>query len=283
MDGYHVEKVHPNLKDEDIVDWHSTDYCIERIRSAGKNQPFFLACGLYKPHLAFVAPRKYYEAFPLETIELPPHREDDLDDIPPAGIKMANPKGDHAKFLESGRWKAAIQSYLATCAYTDMNVGRLLDALEASSTSAVTITGANADAGGRAMNAHLEAFAAARPHVHYTPSLGQLRYLSLARLSAAVVGNSSSGLIEVPALGVPTVNIGERQRNRLRAPSVIDCANTQAAIGAAIHQAMGADMRAVAARRVNPYGAPGAACSIVKILAEVQLEGILLKRFCDRG
>ena len=132
MDGYHVDKIHPDLKDEDIIDWHSTDYCIERIRSAKADQPFFLACGLYKPHLAFVAPRKYYEAFPLETIELPPHREDDLDDIPPAGIKMANPKGDHAKFLESGRWKAAIQSYLATCAYTDMNVGRLLDALEAS-------------------------------------------------------------------------------------------------------------------------------------------------------
>ena len=55
-----------------------------------------------------------------------------LDDIPPAGIKMAKPGGDHAKFLKSGRWKAAIQSYLATVAYTDMNVGRLLDALEKS-------------------------------------------------------------------------------------------------------------------------------------------------------
>jgi arylsulfatase A-like enzyme len=130
-DGFHVDKVHPDLKDDDIIDWHSTDYCIERMqREDGK--PFFLACGLYKPHLAFVAPRKYYEAFPLDSIELPPHREDDLADIPPAGIKMARPEGDHAKFLKSGRWKAAIQSYLATCAYTDTNVGRLLDALEKS-------------------------------------------------------------------------------------------------------------------------------------------------------
>ncbi len=130
-DGYHVEKTFPDLKDEDIVDWHSTDYCIERL-SKKSDKPFFLACGLYKPHLAFVAPRKYYEDYPLESIELPPHREDDLDDIPPSGVKMAGPGGDHAKFLKSGRWKAAIQSYLATMAYTDMNIGRLLDAYEKS-------------------------------------------------------------------------------------------------------------------------------------------------------
>ncbi|NNM30532.1 MAG: sulfatase, partial [Akkermansiaceae bacterium] len=130
-DGYHDDKVHPNLKDEDIIDWHSADYIIERLGRESE-KPFFLACGLFKPHLAFVAPRKYYEAFPLESIELPPHIEDDLADIPPAGVRMAGPGKDHAKFLQSGRWKAAIQSYLATCAYTDMNVGRLLDALEKS-------------------------------------------------------------------------------------------------------------------------------------------------------
>jgi arylsulfatase A-like enzyme len=128
-DGYHNDVVHPDLKDQDIIDWHTVDYCIERI-SQKRDKPFFVACGLFKPHLAFVAPRKYYEAFPLDEIALPPHREDDLDDIPPAGVRMAQPNGDHARFLKSGRWKAAIQSYLATCAYTDMNVGRLLDALE---------------------------------------------------------------------------------------------------------------------------------------------------------
>ena len=157
----------------------------------------------------------------------------------------------------------------------------LLHALDAVPASAVTITGANADAGGWAINTQLEEYAAARPNVHFTPSLGQLRYLSLAQLSVAVVGNSSSGLIEVPALGVPTVNIGERQRSRLRAPSVIDCANTQAAIGAALNQAMTADMRTLAARRENPYGEPGAARKVVQILAETDFDGILVKRFCD--
>jgi arylsulfatase A-like enzyme len=96
------------------------------------DEPFFVACGLYKPHLPFVVPRKYYDAFPLESIQLPPHIENDLDDIPPSGVKMAGPQGDHSKFLKSGRWKAAIQSYLATCTYTDMNLGRLLNALDSS-------------------------------------------------------------------------------------------------------------------------------------------------------
>ena len=126
-DGYHNNKTFPNLKDEDIVDWHTVDYCVERL-SKKRKKPYFIACGLYKPHLAFVVPRKYYKDFPLDKIKLPPHIENDLDDIPPAGVKMAGPQADHAKFLKSGRWKAAIQSYLATCAYTDMNVGRLLDA-----------------------------------------------------------------------------------------------------------------------------------------------------------
>ncbi|MEM9368705.1 MAG: sulfatase [Planctomycetota bacterium] len=129
MDGYHDDVVHPDLKDEDLRDWHAVNFCIDHMKAA-QDKPFFVACGLYKPHLPFVAPRKYYDAFPLEDIQLPPHREDDLKDIPAAGKKMAQPQGDHAKFLKSGRWKAAIQSYLATVAYTDMNLGRLLDALE---------------------------------------------------------------------------------------------------------------------------------------------------------
>jgi len=130
-DGYHIDKKHPDLKDDDILDWHATNYCIQRLQEKS-DQPFFIACGLYKPHLPFVAPRKYYEDFPLDKIQLPPHIENDLADLPPAGVSMARPAQDHAKFMKSGRWKAAIQSYLATCAYTDMNVGRLLDALESS-------------------------------------------------------------------------------------------------------------------------------------------------------
>jgi len=130
MDGYHDPMSH-DLKDEDLLDYHVVDYCIDQLK-ADREEPFFIACGLYKPHLPFAVPRKYYEQFPLESIQLPPYQPGDLDDLPPAGVRMAGPSGDHAKFLKSGRWQAAIQSYLATCAYTDMNIGRLLDALDAS-------------------------------------------------------------------------------------------------------------------------------------------------------
>ncbi|MFT7641830.1 MAG: arylsulfatase A-like enzyme [Pirellulaceae bacterium] len=128
MDGYFGPQDH-DLKDDDIVDWHTANYCIDRLKKK-HDKPFFIACGLYKPHLSFVAPRKYYEQFPLESIKLPPHKKNDLDDVPPAGVKMARPTGDHAQMLKRGSWKQAIQSYLATCAYTDMNIGRVLDALE---------------------------------------------------------------------------------------------------------------------------------------------------------
>jgi len=129
-EGFHQPLKH-DLKDEDLMDWQTVNYCIERL-GRKSDRPFFLACGLHKPHLPFAVPRKYYDLFPLETIQLPPYRRDDLADIPAAGVKMAKPGGDHAQFVRDGNWKNAIQSYLAAIAYTDMNVGRLLDALEKS-------------------------------------------------------------------------------------------------------------------------------------------------------
>jgi arylsulfatase A-like enzyme len=126
--GFH-EPMPLDMKDRDLGDWHTVDYCIKQLRK-DHEKPFFVACGLIKPHLPWAVPRKYYDMFPLETVKLPPHIKNDLGDVPPAGVKMARPTGDHAKFLKSGRWKAAVQSYLATCAYVDMNVGRLLDAFE---------------------------------------------------------------------------------------------------------------------------------------------------------
>ncbi len=114
------------MPDHGVVDW-----CIERMAEESE-KPFFVACGLVKPHMPFSVPKEWFDKFPLDSIELPPHREDDLDDVPPAGVKMAGPQGDHAAILASGRWKEAVQAYLATIAYCDYEVGRLLDALDAS-------------------------------------------------------------------------------------------------------------------------------------------------------
>ena len=115
--------------DEEMPDYSVVSYGLEKLK-AKSDQPFFLAIGLVKPHMPFSVPKKWFDMFPLESIELPPHREDDLDDVPPAGVKMAGPNGDHAKIVESGRWKEAVQAYLATIAFCDAQVGRLLDGLE---------------------------------------------------------------------------------------------------------------------------------------------------------
>jgi arylsulfatase A-like enzyme len=129
-EGFH-EPLPLDLQDKDLPDWHTVDFCIDRMKQ-DRDKPFFIACGLIKPHLPWAVPRKYYEMYPREDVQLPPHRDDDLDDLPKAGVRMAGAEKDHAKFLRSGRWKDAVQSYLATIAYVDMNVGRLLDAYETS-------------------------------------------------------------------------------------------------------------------------------------------------------
>ncbi len=117
--------------DEDMPDYKVVSYGLEKLNTPHE-KPFFLAIGLVKPHMPFAVPKKYFEQFPLEQIELPPHQEDDLSDVPAAGVRMARPDGDHAMMVESGRWKEAVQAYLATIAFTDAMVGRLIEGLEAS-------------------------------------------------------------------------------------------------------------------------------------------------------
>lgn len=124
--------------DSQMPDFQSVSFGIEQLQRKHE-QPFFLAIGLVKPHMPFSVPKKWFDKFPLESIELPPHIENDLADVPPAGVRMAKPDGDHAKMLESGRWKEAVQAYLATIAFADAQVGRLLDALDASEYAENTI------------------------------------------------------------------------------------------------------------------------------------------------
>ncbi|MFM7315452.1 MAG: sulfatase, partial [bacterium] len=117
--------------DKDLREWKVVQYGIDKLQEKS-DRPFFISVGLHKPHMPWNVPRKYYDMFPADKIQLPPYREDDLNDIPPAGIAMAKPQGDHKAILDSGRWKEAIQGYLAAIAYCDAMIGRLLDALEKS-------------------------------------------------------------------------------------------------------------------------------------------------------
>ena len=106
----------------------SVSYGIEKFKQK-HDKPFFLAVGLHKPHMPFSVPKKYFDMFPLETIQLPPHRDDDLDDVPAAGVRWPGRRATTPTSSKSGRWKDAVQAYLATIAFCDAQVGRLLDAL----------------------------------------------------------------------------------------------------------------------------------------------------------
>lgn len=148
-----------------------------------------------------------------------------------------------------------------------------LDALDLGTT--LWFTRPNADTGGRAIAAALDAWAEARSaRAHTYASLGQLRYLSLMAQVDAVVGNSSSGLYEAPSFGVPTVNIGERQRGRLAASSVLHCAAERQEIGTTLARAFDLDCSSV----VNPYGDGRTAKRIVELLDQLPPAGELLKK-----
>jgi GDP/UDP-N,N'-diacetylbacillosamine 2-epimerase (hydrolysing) len=139
----------------------------------------------------------------------------------------------------------------------------------------------NADTGGRELMTSIEAYVARRENAHAFTSLGQRRYLSLLAEADAVVGNSSSGLLEAPSFKVGTVNIGRRQDGRLKAESVIDCDPTLDAIVTALKQLRTPAFATRLANTVNPYGQGGAGRAIVDILRRVRLEDLVRKGFFD--
>lgn len=144
------------------------------------------------------------------------------------------------------------------------------------------ITKSNADAGGQAINRAIDAYAKMRSNVAAFDSLGLVRYLSAVKYSAAVIGNSSSGIIEAPSFGVPTVNIGDRQKGRMQAQSIIQCKPEKADICRAMSLALSKPFRETAAHVRNPYGDGNTSQKIVSILErEFSKEIDLKKTFYD--
>lgn len=159
---------------------------------------------------------------------------------------------------------------------------RLLDALDSFPSYKILFTAPNADSNGsRLMDALEDHVKRNAQRAVLVKSLGQVRYLSAVKNAAAVVGNSSSGIIEAPALATPTVNIGDRQRGRLRASSVIDCGEDRDDIINAIKQSLSEPFRSKLGKIESPYGSAGAADKIREKLLETSLEGILFKKFFD--
>jgi len=127
-----------DVDDAEMGDTQVVDWVIDQLQ-ATHDKPLFLACGIFRPHLPWYVPREYFDRFPVAEIQLPEHRDDDLGDIPGAGLKMANPSRDHAAVCKHDQWHAAVQGYLASVSYTDGQVGRLLDALDNSDNANNTV------------------------------------------------------------------------------------------------------------------------------------------------
>jgi arylsulfatase A-like enzyme len=122
------------------------DWAIEELNKK-HDKPFFLACGIYRPHLPWYVPQKYFDMYPPDKITLPTVKNDDLDDVPPVGRQLATRSGDHKKVIEYGQWRKAVQGYLASISFADACVGRVLDALEKSPHASNTIVVAWSDHG----------------------------------------------------------------------------------------------------------------------------------------
>ncbi len=118
-------------KDEEMSDIKVANWAAEQLHKQ-HGKPLFLVCGIFRPHLPWYVPEKYLDMFPLNQIALPNVKEDDLEDVPPLGVRMARPEGDHQKVIEHEQWRKAVQGYLASIAFADAAVGIVLDALDAS-------------------------------------------------------------------------------------------------------------------------------------------------------
>jgi UDP-hydrolysing UDP-N-acetyl-D-glucosamine 2-epimerase len=162
---------------------------------------------------------------------------------------------------------------------TERQVRELLAALDAVGLP-VLFTMPNADTGGRVICKMIGVFISDHPDSRAVENLGTQGYFSAMALATAMVGNSSSGIIEASSFSLPVVNVGNRQLGRIRGKNVIDVGHTRAEILAGIKEATSPEFRARFSDLVNPYGDGHAAERIVKRLKEVKLDNqLLLKRF----
>ena len=164
----------------------------------------------------------------------------------------------------------------------DRALRALLRALDRFPQARIIFTKANADTAGRLLNRLIDAFAEENvSRVRVFTSMGTHLYLSAMKHVDLVIGNSSSGLLEAPALRKPTVNVGDRQKGRIRAESVIDCDEKEDSIVSAIETALSPGFKMVLEKVVSPYGAGDASFRIKEFLKKAPLENLLQKRFHD--
>lgn len=157
----------------------------------------------------------------------------------------------------------------------------LLDALADLDKTGLLFTMPNADRGSHELRVMIENFIQKYPNARAFTSLGQVRYLSCMQFVDGVVGNSSSGIAEAPSMGVGTINIGDRQKGRLSATSIIHCAPDYLEIQNALRKLYDPIFRKTLKNTINPYGNGGASQKIFDIIRSYPLDGILIKSFYD--
>jgi len=158
----------------------------------------------------------------------------------------------------------------------------MLKAIDELKNTNIIFTKANSDTDGRIINKMIDEYVAKNSHksVAFT-SLGQLRYLSALQFVDVVLGNSSSGLAEAPSFKIGTINVGDRQKGRIKADSVIDCKPQKEEILKAFDRLYLKEFQDVLINTQNPYGDGMASKEIIKALKQVNLKDILKKKFYD--
>lgn len=162
------------------------------------------------------------------------------------------------------------------------DITEFMNALDQRPDVRVIFTMPNSDTGGQAIVDAINAFVANNPErsIAYK-SLGVLRYLSIMKEVGAVVGNSSSGLVEVPSFGIPTLNIGDRQKGRLAAESVLNCETDCASILAGLDCVLSPEFLQIASHAHNPYDKEGTAQAIFEVISTCPIEQMKQKHFYD--
>jgi GDP/UDP-N,N'-diacetylbacillosamine 2-epimerase (hydrolysing) len=160
-------------------------------------------------------------------------------------------------------------------------MSELLKALEGQGDTCLIFTRPNADMGNEVICRLIDDFVANKPNAYVFTSLGQLLYLSCLQHVDAVIGNSSSGLTEMPTFKKATINIGNRQKGRLKSSSVINCKPLAVEIKNAISKSYTDEFRTGLRNVKNPYGAGGASRKILDVLDQIDISKLLVKSFYD--
>lgn len=196
---------------------------------------------------------------------------------------------DKKAFEQSIQFDLGIMNFLITFhPVTLSEVGpkqameNLFEALDEFPEAKIIFTKPNSDTDGRVISEMIDNYVLKNPHkVTAFTSLGQLRYLSAVKHVDLVIGNSSSGIIEVPFMKKPTINIGDRQKGRIKAETIIDCDENVTSIVSAIQKGLSPEFQSSLSSSVSLYGNGNVSKEIKTILKSISLKNIIMKKFHD--